>query len=363
MNQFMDYAEKKTGNDDCQKTNYSDSRRSSPRQQSMSEIDTLINGSLQIEAIVDRLRSCRDEFVDFPEFLTLFTESKPIIYVSKDRFAKNPRDFKRLLIEDLKFEIVERRDNWMVAKSEQSLALLLTFAASQLLTELKVEKSKEEASFPKVETDFERAKREAYEANQAYRNSKKFKPRPLFDDKFAAKRKQQTLSKQDRRKARLDSLMKAKSPVYEPGKVITMNDVERGAKYENRKLLGRRCFELTNDFRQSKGLNKLAWNDDIFYVSLTHSEDMSLAKVGFGHTGFAERLKMFPFSYQTASENVAYCEGSDVESLAKTIVDGWINSPGHRKNMLSNANISAVAAYSKEGSPRYYFTQMFALQN
>lgn len=363
MNQFMNYAEQISGKEDCQLTTCTDSGRPSPGQRSMSEIDTLLNGSVQIEAVVDQLRSCRDEFVEFSDILMLFSESKAIIYVSKDRFAESPRKFQKLLTEDLKFEIVERRDNWMVIRGEQSLALSLSFAASELLKELRDAHDRQEANQQKVETDFERAKREAFDSLQAYRNSKKFKPRPVYDEKFAAQRKQQALSKPDRRKARLDSLMKDKGPCYEQGKAITMNDIENSAKFENRKLLGRRCFELTNDFRQTHGLNKLTWNEDIFYVSLTHSEDMSLSKVSFGHTGFADRLKMFPFSYQTASENVAYCEGSDIESLASTIVNGWINSPGHRKNMLSNANISAVAAYSKEGSSRYYFTQMFALQN
>ncbi len=44
------------------------------------------------------------------------------------------------------------------------------------------------------------------------------------------------------------------------------------------------------------------------------------------------------------------CEGAVV---------GWINSPGHRKNLLSASNICAIAVYCHYGN--FYFTQLFAL--
>ena len=44
---------------------------------------------------------------------------------------------------------------------------------------------------------------------------------------------------------------------------------------------------------------------------------------------------------------------------ARLAVNGWIKSPGHRANMLSDLNLCAVAgAVNKDGI--YYFTQLFA---
>ena len=47
------------------------------------------------------------------------------------------------------------------------------------------------------------------------------------------------------------------------------------------------------------------------------------------------------------------------KALAENGVDGWINSPGHRKNLLSNTNLCAIASY-KNRSGAYYLTQLFA---
>jgi uncharacterized protein YkwD len=40
-----------------------------------------------------------------------------------------------------------------------------------------------------------------------------------------------------------------------------------------------------------------------------------------------------PFHVNSFSENVAYNMG--VKNPSECAVDGWINSPGHRKNMLA----------------------------
>jgi uncharacterized protein YkwD len=74
--------------------------------------------------------------------------------------------------------------------------------------------------------------------------------------------------------------------------------------------------------------------------------------VPIGHAGFNERMKKVPFFVRSFSENVAfnYNAGDAVE----VAVNGWINSPGHRKNMLSSSNICGIAVYRHYG--RYYFT-------
>ena len=58
------------------------------------------------------------------------------------------------------------------------------------------------------------------------------------------------------------------------------------------------------------------------------------------------------FFVRSFSENVAY--NFNMPDPVEVAVNGWINSPGHRKNMLSSNNICGIAVYPKYG--RYYFT-------
>lgn len=58
------------------------------------------------------------------------------------------------------------------------------------------------------------------------------------------------------------------------------------------------------------------------------------------------------FFVRSFSENVAY--NFNMVDPVEIAVNGWINSLGHRKNMLSNSNICGIAVYVKYG--RYYFT-------
>jgi len=66
---------------------------------------------------------------------------------------------------------------------------------------------------------------------------------------------------------------------------------------------------------------------------------------------------MVSFAYKTMSENVAMSTG--YSDPAKVAVDGWINSPGHRKNLLSQSNICGIASY-RNADGGWYFTQLFA---
>ena len=127
----------------------------------------------------------------------------------------------------------------------------------------------------------------------------------------------------------------------------------------NKDEIGKKCLELTNKFRARNNLPPLKWDDSIWKISLTHSKNMGDKKVPFGHKGFNERIKQFPFHYSLACENVFMCQGYSENSIADNAVNGWINSPGHRKNLLSDTNYCAIATY-RTPSGAYYLTQMFA---
>jgi uncharacterized protein YkwD len=123
------------------------------------------------------------------------------------------------------------------------------------------------------------------------------------------------------------------------------------------KSYGIRCLELTNTFRETKGLPALEWNEELYRIGMKHSKKMAKGEVPIGHDGFHERIKEVKFSVKYFSENVAYNE--NVEDPCKTAITGWIKSPIHRMNMLSESTHCAISVYCLNG--RCYFTQLFAL--
>ena len=92
-------------------------------------------------------------------------------------------------------------------------------------------------------------------------------------------------------------------------------------------------------------------------IGVPHNINMAEGKYPVGHEGFQDRMKQVPFFVRSFSENVAY--NYNMGDPVEVAVNGWINSPGHRKNMLSNSNLCGISIYCHYG--RYYFTQLFAL--
>ena len=57
-----------------------------------------------------------------------------------------------------------------------------------------------------------------------------------------------------------------------------------------------------------------------------------------------------------AAENLAYGELS-----AEAVVKGWINSPGHKKNIEGNYTLTGIGTY-QDAKGVIYFTQLFMRQ-
>jgi uncharacterized protein YkwD len=112
----------------------------------------------------------------------------------------------------------------------------------------------------------------------------------------------------------------------------------------------------TNKFRQSKGLAPLKLVEIISDEARDHSKDMANGRTGFGHEGFEERVDHVSKKLgrvASAAENVAY-GNLDAEG----VVNGWIKSPGHRKNMLGTYNLIGIGAAKGRGNI-IFFTQVF----
>eukprot|EP01083_Nonionella_stella_P241629 843634_1 len=91
-------------------------------------------------------------------------------------------------------------------------------------------------------------------------------------------------------------------------------------------MIGKEALRLTNIFRKQNGLCELKWHQPLCDIGKIHSQNMSEGKVPFGHDGFNDRVKQYPFRAMAAAENVAMSNG--LSNVAKVAVDGWIDSPG-----------------------------------
>jgi uncharacterized protein YkwD len=115
-----------------------------------------------------------------------------------------------------------------------------------------------------------------------------------------------------------------------------------------------------NQYRESIGLNPLIWDETISQQSRIHSVNMANGKFPLGHDQFEQRAEMImtKITYSQAAENVAFNYGyADPASQA---VQGWLKSPGHKKNIEGKFNLAGVGVV-KNSKGEYYFTQIFVL--
>ncbi|MFO8040155.1 MAG: CAP domain-containing protein [Sodalinema sp.] len=118
------------------------------------------------------------------------------------------------------------------------------------------------------------------------------------------------------------------------------------------------AHEQVNAYRQRQGLSPLELDERVSAIARRHSQDMASGEVPFSHDGVQERYEAIGdlISYRQVAENVAYNFGhSDPVQQA---VDGWIESPGHERNMTGDYERTGMGiAVNDEGE--YYFTQLF----
>lgn len=114
-------------------------------------------------------------------------------------------------------------------------------------------------------------------------------------------------------------------------------------------------LNLLNEHRKSIGKSVLSVNEYIRKEAYLHSQNMAAGKVTFSHKGFDERFNRLSgfLDISLGAENIA-----NGPLNAKHIVSGWLASPGHRKNIEDDFNLTGIGiAQAPNGS--YFFTQIF----
>ena len=156
--------------------------------------------------------------------------------------------------------------------------------------------------------------------------------------------------------------------------------------------LARETFRLVNRERVAAGIAPLVWSDTLVRIAEVHSADMARRRY-FAHetpegqsvndraarfeatcrytegrttwTGFAENL-----AYEGAysgiefrtdpngrrSERYLWRTGTE---MAVAATRGWMNSPGHRANILQRRSRRSGLAVARGDDHRMYFTQVF----
>ena len=114
-------------------------------------------------------------------------------------------------------------------------------------------------------------------------------------------------------------------------------------------------IRLVNEIRRQNGLGELTASAELSHVARLKSQGMH-DKGYFDHTsptyGSAfDMLRSFGISYRTAGENIAYGY-----STPQAVVDAWMNSSGHRANILNASYTQIGVGHVQDGN---YCTQIF----
>lgn len=133
--------------------------------------------------------------------------------------------------------------------------------------------------------------------------------------------------------------------------------------------------ERVNEVRREHGLEPLAFDTDLRAIARSHSEDM--AEHGyFSHTGrngstLEDRYERFDYRCRVPTDGLRYKTGGEnlftmqspvalsPEEIADRAVQGWLDSPAHRRNLLDLDWRREGIGVARAQDGRLYVTQNF----
>ncbi len=119
------------------------------------------------------------------------------------------------------------------------------------------------------------------------------------------------------------------------------------------------CWYVTNGVRAVNGLSEMKWCADAAGCATTHSKEMAQANQlehnSPNGTSFSQRLSNAGINWRACAENIDGGYSTFIDA-----VDGWYNSSGHRKNILTEYKHLGVGfAYRQDSTYKLYGTQDF----
>ena len=118
-----------------------------------------------------------------------------------------------------------------------------------------------------------------------------------------------------------------------------------------------RVVDLTNAERSARGRGALTIDGRLVDAAQRHSNDMAamntLTHTGSDGSNPGQRMRDagYPTSYWAENAAAGYSSADDV-------MNGWMNSSGHRANILSSrvVHIGVAVAYAADGTPYWTMT-------
>ena len=150
--------------------------------------------------------------------------------------------------------------------------------------------------------------------------------------------------------------------------------------------LERKMHVLINEERRKQGLQLLEWNNALVRIAGSHSRDMAkrnyfdhyspegrdfsyrYRQEGFAcavregktiHMGAENIALNHLYGSVTTVNNVAFYDWNSGDRIAETTVQGWMKSPGHRKNIFSPYFKSEGIGVVISPDDKVYVTQNF----
>ncbi|MBE9179148.1 CAP domain-containing protein [Oculatella sp. LEGE 06141] len=115
-----------------------------------------------------------------------------------------------------------------------------------------------------------------------------------------------------------------------------------------------------NEIRQQEGLDPLQYNAELAAVARSYSQRMAeedfFAHVSPDGSTPAERVEAAGLLYWIVGENLF--TSTNAPEPAPLAVQGWLDSPGHRENILRSVFSETGIGVWQDGNT-YYFTQLF----
>ncbi|MEB4859258.1 CAP domain-containing protein [Priestia megaterium] len=149
---------------------------------------------------------------------------------------------------------------------------------------------------------------------------------------------------------------KAPEQTQQNTKAQQSENTDKAERTKDASQFEQKVVDLVNQERQKQGLKPLTLNKKLSDVARTKSKDM-MDKGYFDHNSPTygspfDMMKQFGIEYTTAGENIAKGQQSPED-----VMNAWMNSDGHRKNIL-NPDFTEIGVGYVKGDTTYW-TQQF----
>lgn len=155
----------------------------------------------------------------------------------------------------------------------------------------------------------------------------------------------------------LSELIKANPQIKNPA-LIQVGQIINIPEGSPLKTLEDEVITLVNRERVNNGLQPLKYNWEAARVARIKSQDM-INNNYFGHISpiYGSPFKMlesYGLRFSAAAENIAYGQRT-----AQEVMNSWMNSPGHRANILSRSFTEIGVGAAKASNGTLHWTQIF----